>query len=137
MIKANLTLRYTLYSYQEDIDIFNVSEKLPSRNREGVYALGTEKGKRRKFITKQHTIDYVYQYQDISSINEVCQDFYHLWSPYKKIVKELHINGEIKSFLLFEFVIKDFDFPELCYENSFLFFLAEMGIELQFYFYTS
>lgn len=135
MKKANLTLRHSFYSYKEDLNIFEIAKDLPKKNLIGVYQLG-EKARNKKFINKEHAIDYVFKYQQISTIEEICDEFFTLWNPYKNIVKGFESIG-VQSILLFEFIIQDFEFPSSCFESNFLLFLSEMGIELKFYFYEA
>ncbi len=129
---ANLVLRYSLYSVKEEIDIIEIAKRLPKENVKGIYRLGEKKG---KYFSKEHAVDYIYRYQNINSVSDICRIFFNDWQQYSSIVKELHLNG-FESHLLFEFDIFDSNFPEFYYENKFLSFLANIGAELQLYFYT-
>ncbi len=128
---ADLILRFELFT-NSNVNISDISKRLPQNSIEEIYALGDEFG---KHIRKESSIDYAYKYKNISAVDSICKEFVTEWKEYESIISQLRIDFAFKSFILFEFDLDGGGHPELVFDKEFILFLSNIKTELQLYFY--
>lgn len=129
----NLILRYSFYSKKTDLNIYEIAKMLKGVNVDTIYAEGDIFG---NHIRKTNSIQYKYEYKNVTSVDDICNVFILNWIDFVKTIQELHTSFEFKSILLFEFDLDGDSHPELAFDKNFISFLSSVGSELQLFFYT-
>ena len=103
---------------------------LPSDNLYKTYKKGDKIGRHKR---KDSVIGYKYIFNDLTTIQGVCEQFKRTWEPYTELLVDTYLLGT-RLYILFEFVIYESYYPELGFGPEFLSFLANLEVELQLYF---
>lgn len=125
---SNLILRFSLFSYDDSVDIYSVARLMPKDNIEQVYAKGDMHGKK---LRNESSIDYLYSFREVNSVDDFCNEFVNEWTKFSICLKQFNLS----SYILFEFDLESGGFPELVFPKAFTSFIAEHNIELQLFFY--
>ncbi len=130
---ADLKLRFSIYTENDDQDIDLIAQKLSKFALDKIYKKGERSTK--SHFYKESSIDYVYSFDSITSLEEVNNFFIEQWREYQAVLKKL-LDNDYEAYLLYEFDMDNSDvFPGMTYEVEVLRFLADTGIVLQLYYY--
>lgn len=129
---ANIKLRLSIHTIDRSIDITSVANQLPNEGLKTIYRIGESSNKN---INKESSIDYIYYFNEIDSLDECNKLVIKEWSKHQFLLKDL-TSTSFKAYILFEFDMDNCEvFPEIIFKADFLNLISFAGIELQLYFY--